>query len=112
MINAMSSKAIEYFSQPGHPYNCAQAVAMGAARPELAEALRTCGGGRAPGGICGALHAALLLAPEDQREAIQAEFQRQAGALTCREIKGQTGTPCLQCVEIATALLEKAQGKI
>ena len=93
-------------------YNCAQAVALGNGHEEQKEDLARCGGGRAPGGICGALHAALLLAPEDQREAIQAEFQRQAGALTCREIKGQTGTPCLQCVEIATALLEKAQGKI
>ena len=106
------SRAGELFTAPGHPFNCAQAVALGNGHEEQKEDLVRCGGGRAPGGICGALHAALLLAPEDQREAIQAEFQRQAGALTCREIKGQTSTPCLQCVEIATALLEKAQGKI
>ena len=106
------SRAGELFTAPGHPFICAQAVALGNGHEEQKEDLARCGGGRAPGGICGALHAALLLAPEDQREAIQAEFQRQAGALTCREIKGQTGTPCLQCVEIATALLEKAQGKI
>ena len=106
------SRAGELFTAPGHPFNCAQAVALGNGHEEQKEDLARCGGGRAPGGICGALHAALLLAPEDQREAIQAEFQRQAGALTCREIKGQTGTPCLQCVEIATALLAKAQGKI
>ena len=106
------SRAGELFTAPGHPFNCAQAVALGNGHEEQKEDLARCGGGRAPGGICGALHAALLLAPEDQREAIQAEFQRQAGALTCREIKGQTGTPCLQCVETATAPLEKAQGKI
>ena len=106
------SRAGELFTAPGHPFNCAQAVALGNGHEEQKEDLARCGGGRAPGGICGALHAALLLAPEDQREAIQAEFQRQAGALTCREIKGQPGPPCLQCVEIATALLEKAQGKI
>lgn len=109
MINAMSSKAIEYFSQPGHPYNCAQSVAMGAARPELAEALRTCGGGRAPDGLCGALYAALQLTPPDRHEAVRQAFARQAGALKCREIKGAAApTPCARCVQIAAALAETA----
>lgn len=48
---------IEYFTTPGHPYNCAQSVALGTGHPELEEELRSCGGGRAPEGFCGALHA-------------------------------------------------------
>ncbi|MGN0866574.1 MAG: hypothetical protein ACI4SG_02710 [Oligosphaeraceae bacterium] len=102
----------EYFTAPGHPYNCAQSVALGNGREELVEELSRCGGGRAPEGICGALHAALLLAPEEERPALQEAFRKEAGALTCREIKGGALTPCVQCVEIAAALLEKAQGRI
>ncbi len=107
------SEAGKYFTLPGHPYNCAQSVALGANRPILAEELRSCGGGRAPEGICGALHAALLLAPEERREEIRGAFRERAGALTCREIKGESKTPCLACVELASELLEKsrAEGK-
>ncbi len=106
------SRSGEFFTAPGHPYNCAQSVALGNGRQELAEELSRCGGGRAPEGMCGALYAALLLAPEAERPALQEAFQKEVGALTCREIKGQTGTPCLRCVEVASALLEKAQGRI
>ena len=28
---------IEYFTAPGHPYNCAQSVALGTGHPELEE---------------------------------------------------------------------------
>ncbi len=103
------SEAAKYFTLPGHPYNCAQSVALGAGRPILAEELRVCGGGRAPEGICGALHAALLLAPEESRGAIREAFRERAGALTCREIKGAAKTPCLACVELAAELLEKSR---
>ncbi len=104
------SEAGKYFTAPGHPYNCAQSVALGANRPILAEELRSCGGGRAPEGICGALHAALLLAPAEKREEIREAFRARAGALTCREIKGEAKTPCLSCVELAAELLEKSRG--
>ncbi len=106
------SRSGEFYTAPGHPYNCAQAVALGNGHEELAEELSRCGGGRAPEGLCGALHAALLLAPPETRQALKEAFLKEVGALTCREIKGGTGTPCLQCVETAAALLEKAQGRI
>jgi hypothetical protein len=100
--------AVEYYQAPGHPYNCAQAVALGAGYENLVDELKCCGGGRAEGGICGALHTALLLSNPQQHEQIKAEFCRQAGALTCREIKGAAATPCSACVEIAAALLAEA----
>ena len=97
--------ATEAFSAPGHPYNCAQAVAIGAGREELLPELASCGGGRAPGGRCGALHAALLLAPQERHAEILEQFQSVAGALTCREIKSGSHFPCAKCVELAARLL-------
>lgn len=106
----MTSKAEEYFCLPGHPYNCAQAVALGAGHAELKEQLAVCGGGRAPQGLCGALHAALLLTPEAEHERLTGEFVRQTGAMTCRAIKGGTPpTPCARCVAVAAALIDGAK---
>ena len=99
--------AQEAFSAPGHPYNCAQAVAIGAGREDLLTEFSACGGGRAPGGYCGALHAALCIAPSEKHAAIIAQFQSEAGALTCREIKGTTHYPCTKCVELGTRLLSE-----
>ncbi|MBR6470301.1 MAG: hypothetical protein IKS83_00760 [Victivallales bacterium] len=102
--------AVEAFSLPGHPCNCAQAVAVGAGREDLVSELAACGGGHAPEGRCGALHAALLLAPPEKQAAILAQFQAEAGAMTCREIKSGTRYPCVKCVELASRLLSEAQG--
>ena len=90
-------------------HNCAQAVMDGCGgTPEQVAEMASCGGGRAPGGFCGALHAALLLCP-DEAEAIKAGFLQEVGALTCREVKTKAGTPCAVCVETAARLVEKAQ---
>ena len=97
--------AIEAFSSPGHPYNCAQSIAIGAGRDDLVSELAACGGGRAPEGRCGALHAALLIAPPEKHAAILEQFRATAGALTCREIKGTTHFPCVKCVELAATLI-------
>lgn len=101
--------ATEAFSAPGHPYNCAQAVAIGAGREDLLSELAVCGGGRAPEGRCGALHAALRIASPEKHAEILEQFQAVAGALTCREIKGTTHFPCVKCVELASRLLSEAQ---
>jgi hypothetical protein len=66
-----------------------------------------CGGGKAPGGLCGALYAALALAPESEHENIKASFAEKAGALTCCEIKSTTLFPCAECVRVAAELTEK-----
>ncbi|MEG1479814.1 MAG: hypothetical protein RSD41_02285 [Kiritimatiellia bacterium] len=88
-------------------HNCAQAVTAGCGgdTDTIAE-MASCGGGRAPGGLCGALHAAINICP-DHAEAIKAEFIKTAGALTCREIKSGKQTPCPSCVEIAASLVER-----
>lgn len=96
---------IEYFTAPGHPYNCAQSVALGTGHPELEEELRSRGGGRAPEGFCGALHATLLLTPPERHDEVKKAFLKDAGALTCREIKGVAKTPCARCIEIAEGII-------
>ena len=54
----MSNKALELFTAVPKMHNCAQAVAEGCGHPEMVAELASCGGGRAPEGLCGALHSA------------------------------------------------------
>ena len=101
-------KAVELFTAVPKLHNCAQAVAAGAGDEALAEAMKVCGGGKAPLGRCGALHAALELTPASCHEALTAEFSAAAGAETCREIKtAPTPFLCAECVRVAAELVEK-----
>lgn len=100
----MIKNAESVFHQPPYHANCAQSVAVMAGREDLVPELAVCGGGRAEGGLCGALHTALLLSPQEKRDEIIAEFTKTAGAATCREIKGNTKTSCLVCVALGDAL--------
>lgn len=103
-------KAVEYFTAVPKKHNCAQAVAAGAGNDELAEELKCCGGGNAPGGRCGALHAALLLTPEKSHPEIISEFVRAAGSELCREIKNrEVPYPCVECVRTGAGLADKFQ---
>ena len=63
-------------------------------------------GGKAPGGLCGAIYAAMQAVPEHAEE-IRKEFIAACGAETCRAIKMETGTPCNVCVDTADRLVEK-----
>lgn len=103
----MSNKAYELFTAVPKQHNCAQAVAAGAEREDLAAELSSCGGGKAPEGLCGALYAALLLVKPENQAAVKEEFAAAAGALTCREIKGVSKYPCAECVRTAAGLAEK-----
>ena len=91
--------------------NCAQAVlrgfqqVLGIADERIAAAAAH-GGGRAPEGLCGALHSALELVdrPED-KAAIRAEFERQAGDVTCRAVRSLKQLSCSDCVRLAAELV-------
>lgn len=104
-----------YLGQNGCPKsNCAQAVAdtfageWGLDALDLA-AFAACGGGRAPGGMCGALYAAEAVlgqtGGEAQSPALEAEFREEAGSLQCRDIRAARQLPCAGCVETAAAFL-------
>lgn len=93
--------------------NCAQSVAhawdaRNAGAPETVSSFATSGGGRAPGGLCGAVHAACALAGCEAAETIKREFAARAGGrLTCREIRAAKAVSCNDCVGLAAELLEK-----
>ena len=87
-------------------YNCAQKVAYAnQAGQEVIDGLAKMGGGRAPGGLCGALYSALRLSSETEHERIKAEFSKRLGAETCRELKAK-GVPCPTCIATAIELLK------
>lgn len=102
-----AEKALSTFRQPPCMYNCAQTVCAAFDRDDMLEAMKACGGGRAPEGTCGALYAATLLAPERAGE-ITAAFLSANGATRCRELKGEHRVPCQTCVATAASLLDKA----
>ena len=101
------NNALELFQRVPRTHNCAQAVADGCGHPELVGELASCGGGRAPEGRCGALHAALLITPSEHHEAIRNAFVKENGSEFCKDLKGTLHVPCTQCVETAAALAEK-----
>ena len=102
------NNALEVFGKTPRVFNCAQSVAVGCGHPELVEKLASCGGGRAPGGRCGALHAALMLAPPEKCDALLEAFVSGTGSELCRELKTVHRVPCERCVSLAAELAEKA----
>ena len=96
--------AEEIFARVPKTHNCAQSIAAGCGREELVDELADCGGGRAPGGLCGALYAALRMLPEEKRAEAKAEFIRRIGSSDCRTIKTQCRIPCAHCVAVAAEL--------
>ena len=106
------NKALEIFSEVPRRYNCAQSVAAGLGRGDLLPALAVCGGGKAPGGRCGALHAAMLIAGEGKADELRAKFAAAAGSEYCRVLKQELEVPCAKCVETAAALAEESAASI
>lgn len=87
--------------------NCAQSVlrafqgSHNVSDDEIGKA-RKLGGGRAEGGLCGALYSALQLMGEPAlSESLRREFVNMAGSDKCREI----AIPCVECVRLAASLL-------
>ncbi|HQQ92515.1 MAG TPA: hypothetical protein PLU38_11705 [Kiritimatiellia bacterium] len=92
--------------------NCAQSVAYawGQKFPGgrgVEDVFAGCGAGRAPGGLCGAVHASCTLAGTAAEQSIKQSFaEKTGGHLTCKEIRAARRVPCAECVEIAAELLE------
>jgi len=101
------NNASELFAATPRMHNCAQSVACGLGRDELYGPLASCGGGRAPGNTCGALHAAMLVAGESRAEEIRRRFVAELGSDKCAELKGRLFVPCAKCVETAARLAEE-----
>jgi len=112
----MRNKAKDYYlGKAGKRYNCAQSVSQayrdvyGFYHPEM-DRHAECGGGKAPQGYCGSLHAMLHILQLSQSDKIDEGrefFLKSAGALTCKEIKSGKRFPCVDCVPKAAEFLEK-----
>ena len=106
----MKNHALKVFRQPPEHLNCAQSVlhawreVTGDTSIALA-GLKPLGGGRAPDGLCGALHAACLAAPK-QAEALKQNFATRLGSLYCKELRAAKMHPCETCIGHAAELLE------
>jgi hypothetical protein len=88
-------------------YNCAQAILKSFAphtgvNDGCLARFKTCGGGRAPTGECGALFAAkAIVADADARQRLEDNFMQAAGSTQCREIRRAREFSCKQCVQKA-----------
>jgi len=97
--------------------NCAQSVdfAWGSkfvGGRGVEEVFAGCGAGRAPGGLCGAIHASCTLAGTASEASIKQAFaEKTGGHLTCKAIRAAKVMPCSECVEVAAELLEQHSRK-
>lgn len=103
----MANHAVELFTATPRRHNCAQSVACGLGHDELFAELADCGGGRAPGGRCGALHAATLICGGEKAGEIASRFVGELGSEKCAELKRVFKVPCVKCVETAALLAEE-----
>ena len=106
----MKNHALKHFRQPPERLNCAQSVlhAYQKVSGDTAIALsdmKPFGGGRAPEGVCGALHAACTLAP-DKAERLKTQFAAITGSVLCKEIRQANQHSCEVCVSESAQLLE------
>lgn len=105
----MKAHALAVFHRAPDNLNCAQAVlaayqAVSSRQVAPVEEYQLHGGGRAPGGECGALYAACQAAPGES-EALRAGFAARAGSTLCRTLKRELRFPCTECVGLAAELL-------
>lgn len=102
-----------YFHRPPESLNCAQSIMKGfqqefGVSQEEIEAFRAWGGGRAEGGLCGALFAAETLLARRGLASVSDGFKRRVGFKTCKEIKANEACSCPDCVQIADELVSEA----
>ncbi len=97
-------EALSTFRTAPWRHNCAQAVCAALGREDLLETVSSCGTGKAPDGLCGALYGALLCTPVQSREELRRRFVEKLGYSHCRELKKEGAVPCRDCVASAAVL--------
>jgi hypothetical protein len=108
----MKEHALAVFRKDPERLNCAQSVlhawreVSGDTTLALAD-LKPFGGGRAPEGLCGALHAACLIAPA-KADQLKTHFAARMGSLYCKELRAAKVHPCEACVAQSAELIESA----
>lgn len=107
MHNRLNS--FHYFHAQPDNLNCAQAILKGFQKEfgisdQEIEEYRAWGGGRAEGGMCGALFAAERLLRQIGKESVIEDFRQKTGSLLCSDIKEKQFT-CAEYVRIADELV-------
>jgi hypothetical protein len=103
------NKSLLYYHAAPYNYNCAQSILKGfqhefQVEESEIEAYRSNGGGKAEGGVCGALFAANRLLAQAGKSPISEEFALRAGSVYCKDIRG-VKLPCKELVRIADDLI-------
>lgn len=106
----MKNRALNVFRRPPERLNCAQAVLDAYTKFHGKEVmpvgdLKCFGGGRAPGGLCGALYAACVIAPQNA-EALMNRFAQELGSTRCKELRANKEHRCESSVAAGAQLLE------
>lgn len=103
----MKTKIAEELYHGKEGYNCAQAILktfqqeFKVAESTIIEASEK-GRGRAEGGKCGALYAALELAKtKEQQHKLNYAFMTNGASLSCKEIRKARKMTCKECVRLA-----------
>lgn len=105
------AKSLAFFHAKPANWNCAQAIQKGyqhitrLSDEEIELQYRPKGGGRAEEGLCGALYAVEAILKEKGLPSIRADFEAEAGAVTCHALKQELHFPCPDCVALADRLL-------
>ena len=102
--------AVKYY-RGREGYNCAQSILKAYQEDlditdEQIDEYKKFGGGRAEGGICGAIYATkVLVGNKEVSDLVQQSFDSASGAVTCKEIRKLKQLSCNGCVETASQLL-------
>lgn len=112
-------RAGEYFHLAPYNWNCAQSLhksqqaLTGLTDEEIEAQYRSKGGGRAEGGLCGAIYAMRSLASSDEEaDRLTEAFGSTVGGLTCAQLRDRCGRSCRELVELAESLLIESQHTI
>ena len=103
-------RASDTYRHPDFLHNCSQALAFKFASlypdpDNVLQRFASTGAGRAPGGMCGALYAAIQAFP-DAKDVIVSRFaESTSGCTTCRDIKSIAAVPCKRCIDIAEDII-------
>ncbi|PWI33249.1 hypothetical protein DI392_10330 [Vibrio albus] len=106
-----SKQAAKYFHGK-EGYNCAQSVLKTFQQERNISEITiyqasALGGGRAEGGICGAIYSALMVSGDNQAaEKLLHKFHQKTGSIYCTDIR-ESREGCRELVKLATSLAEE-----
>ncbi len=111
----ITMKATDTFHHPAYRHNCAQAIAHKWHQHfeipfAIVADMKSCGGGRSPEGLCGALYAGMnILDKKEDKQHLLTQFEATTGQTKCLELKRDRKFSCPQCVDLVDRLIEEIE---